>query len=214
MTANRGRPDVRLLAALDAGLLDEATAREVRAAADADPAARAVLAALAATRAELAALPDPPVPPALAERWSAALAAEQSRLSAPTPQPQPIRPRRRRRPTRIHSTPSPQHRGPAEPAAAPPDTLHDPNLPNPSLRTRGARPQPATSTAGRPRTDADPAPPLSPHRAGSGARSRPERRAAAAAPRPARRGTPCGGPAGGSAARPCSPPPCSSPSGS
>jgi hypothetical protein len=92
MTANRGRPDVRLLAALDAGLLDEATAREVRAAADADPAARAVLAALAATRAELAALPDPPVPPALAERWSAALAAEQSRLSAPTPQPSPSAP--------------------------------------------------------------------------------------------------------------------------
>ena len=68
MTANRGHPDVRLLAALDAGLLDEATAREVRAAVDADPAARAVLAALAATRAELAALPDPPVPPALSGR--------------------------------------------------------------------------------------------------------------------------------------------------
>jgi len=64
MTANRGHPDVRLLAALDAGLLDEATAREVRAAAEADPASRAVLDALAATRVELAAHPDPPVPPA------------------------------------------------------------------------------------------------------------------------------------------------------
>jgi len=92
MTADRARPDVRLLAALDAGLLDEATAREVRAAAEADPASRAVLDALAATRAELAAHPDPPVPPALAERWSAALAAEQARLSAPTPQPTPSAP--------------------------------------------------------------------------------------------------------------------------
>jgi hypothetical protein len=81
MTGNTGRPgpDIRRLADLDAGLLDEATAREVRAAAEADPAARAVLDALTATRAELAALPDPPVPPALAARWSAALAAEQSR---------------------------------------------------------------------------------------------------------------------------------------
>ena len=78
MTGNVDRPDIRLLADLDAGLLDAATARAVRAAAEADPAARAVLDALTATRAELAALPDPPVPPALAARWSAALAAEQS----------------------------------------------------------------------------------------------------------------------------------------
>ena len=124
MTANRGRPDVRLLAALDAGLLDEATAREVRAAADADPAARAVLAALAATRAELAALPDPPVPPALAERWSAALAAEQSRLSAPTPQPSPSAPQQ----------------------AAPP--------PSPAAATGSTAPQAATPSARRRRRPA------------------------------------------------------------
>jgi hypothetical protein len=147
MTANRGRPDVRLLAALDAGLLDEATAREVRAAADADPAARAVLAALAATRAELAALPDPPVPPALAERWSAALAAEQSRLPAPTPQPSPSAPQP------LAGPPASTAPEPAEPAAV--------------------RPQPATSTAGRPHTTPDPATPLSPRRAGSDTRSSP-----------------------------------------
>ena len=80
MTADRARPDVRLLAALDAGLLDEATAREVRAAAEADPASRAVLDALAATRAELAAEPDPPVPPAT--RLQALMAAARLRLSA------------------------------------------------------------------------------------------------------------------------------------
>ena len=157
MTANRGRPDVRLLAALDAGLLDEATAREVRAAADADPAARAVLAALAATRAELAALPDPPVPPALAERWSAALAAEQSRLSAPTPQPSPSAPQ--------------ALAGPPE-STAPESTAPEPAEPEPA-EPAAARPQPATSTAGRPHTTPDPATPLSPHRAGSDTCSRP-----------------------------------------
>ena len=71
------RPDVSLLADLDAGVLDESRAREVRAAAEADPSARAVLEALAATRADLAAVDDPPVPPAVAERWRAALRAEQ-----------------------------------------------------------------------------------------------------------------------------------------
>lgn len=75
-------PDRHLLADLDAGLLDEATAREVRAAVAADPEAQAVLDALAATRAELAAVPPPPVPPTLAARWSAALAAERSHLAA------------------------------------------------------------------------------------------------------------------------------------
>ena len=86
MTERRPRPDVHLLAELDAGLLDEAHAREVRAAAAADPAAQAVLDALATTRAELAALPEPPVPAALAARWSAALTAEQH---APRPTPAP-----------------------------------------------------------------------------------------------------------------------------
>ncbi len=76
------RPDIPLLADLEAGQLDEARAREVRTAAEADPAARSVLEALAATRAELAALPDPPVPLALRARWSAALEAEQSRRRA------------------------------------------------------------------------------------------------------------------------------------
>ncbi|HEY0816783.1 MAG TPA: hypothetical protein VGE11_26200 [Pseudonocardia sp.] len=73
--------DAAELSELSAGLPDEGAAREVRAAAEADPAARAVLDALTATRAELAQLPDPPVPPALAARWSAALRAEQTRLS-------------------------------------------------------------------------------------------------------------------------------------
>lgn len=81
------RPDVPLLADLDAGVLDDARAREVRAAADADPAARAVLDALAATRAALAATPDPPVPEALAARWSAALRAEQALLAASAEDP-------------------------------------------------------------------------------------------------------------------------------
>jgi hypothetical protein len=74
------RPDVSLLADLDAGVLDEAQAREVRAAVEADPSARAVLEALAATRADLAAVGDPPVPAAVAERWRAALRAEQAPL--------------------------------------------------------------------------------------------------------------------------------------
>jgi hypothetical protein len=88
MTAPRpDRPhsDLAELADLEAGVLDETRAREVRAAAESDPAARAVLEALAATRAELAALPDPSVPPTLAARWGAALQAEQSRLSSAPP---------------------------------------------------------------------------------------------------------------------------------
>ena len=89
------RPDVSRLADLDAGVLDEAQAREVRAAAEADPAARAVLEALAATRADLAAVDDPPVPPAVDERWRAALRAEQSPL-APAPH-SPAADRRRHR---------------------------------------------------------------------------------------------------------------------
>ncbi len=70
----RPEPDVELLADLDAGLLDDDRADEVRAAALADPRFAAVLDALAATRADLAGLTPPPVPPPVAARWSAALA--------------------------------------------------------------------------------------------------------------------------------------------
>lgn len=66
-------PDVALLAALDAGLVEPARAARLQAQAQADPRAAAVLAALAATRRELADLPDPPIPPAAAGRWAAAL---------------------------------------------------------------------------------------------------------------------------------------------
>ncbi|MHA6786061.1 hypothetical protein ACVGOW_34435 [Pseudonocardia saturnea] len=66
-------PDVRLLADLDAGLLDPARAREVRRAALADPRSAAVLDALAATRADLAAVPVPVAPPDLVAGWMAAL---------------------------------------------------------------------------------------------------------------------------------------------
>ncbi|MGQ0575936.1 MAG: hypothetical protein ACT4RN_17275 [Pseudonocardia sp.] len=85
-------PDVPLLAALDAGLLDPARARTVRAAAAADPAATEVLAALAATRAELAAAPPATVPPAVLARWTAAVSGPAApglpytaRPSAPAP---------------------------------------------------------------------------------------------------------------------------------
>jgi hypothetical protein len=180
MTANRGRPDFRLLAALDAGLLDEGTAREVRAAAEADPAARAVLAALAATRAELAALPEPPVPPALAERWSAALAAEQSRLSAPTPQqaappPSPAAP----------TPPAPTAPAPTPPAPTPPAPTASPAAPEsadsqspayPPGTGRSTTPQRdvAEPTTIEPRVDAEPAPPASRHQATPGGRASPE----------------------------------------
>jgi hypothetical protein len=65
--------DAALLADLDAGVLDGERARDVGAAAAADPDAQAVLDALAATRADLAAAPDPPVPAAVAARWRAAI---------------------------------------------------------------------------------------------------------------------------------------------
>lgn len=68
-----GRPDLELLADLDAGLLDPERAERVRAAAVADPQAASALAALTATRTELAGLPAPPVPPDVAARWAAAL---------------------------------------------------------------------------------------------------------------------------------------------
>jgi anti-sigma factor RsiW len=76
MSERRPGLDRELLAALDAGVLDDDRAARVRAAAAADPGATAVLSALAATRADLAALPDPPVPAEFAARWDAALAAE------------------------------------------------------------------------------------------------------------------------------------------
>jgi hypothetical protein len=186
MTADRARPDVRLLAALDAGLLDEATAREVRAAAEADPASRAVLHALAATRAELAAHPDPPVPPALAERWSAALAAEQSRPSAPTPPaaqqaaspPSPAATNRSAAPTSAAPTsaaPTPAAPTPAAPTPAAPT----PAAPPAAAASAGSQSSASPPTNGRstaphgdgleaadnePRADAEPPPPPSGHR--------------------------------------------------
>jgi len=97
-----------LLADLDAGLLDPARAAEVRAAADRDPHAAAVLAALATTRTELGELPDPPVPAEYAARWDAALAAETagpepaapSAEAGPLPRRLPSSDRRRRVPHR------------------------------------------------------------------------------------------------------------------
>jgi hypothetical protein len=91
------RPGLDLLADLDAGLLDAATAERVRAAALADPRATAVLAALAATRAELAAAPAPAVPPQVAARWEAVLAAEAGRAGERAPAPtRGVAPSRRR----------------------------------------------------------------------------------------------------------------------
>lgn len=90
---DRGLP-ADLLADLDAGLLDPATAAEVRAAAAGDPDATAALAGLAATRAELGELADPPVPAEYAARWDAALAAEAA-------EPPRVRPRRRVRPALV-----------------------------------------------------------------------------------------------------------------
>jgi hypothetical protein len=68
--------DVPALAALDADLPDAAEAAERRRAARTDPRAAEVLDALSTTRADLAALPEPKVPPAVAARWAAAVAAE------------------------------------------------------------------------------------------------------------------------------------------
>ncbi len=125
MTTPGPRPDVHLLADLDAGLLDEARAREVRAAAAADPAARAVLDALAATRAQLAALPEPSVPAALAARWSAALAAEQSTQPADPAHPHAPEP-----------PPTPESN--THPAPANPSSSHETDPP----RASGSNPHP------------------------------------------------------------------------
>jgi hypothetical protein len=83
-------PDVVALAGLDA-----AEAARVRAAAATGPGAASVLDALAATRAELGALPVPDVPPAVEERWTAALTAERRRTDPRAPSPGRGRPLRR-----------------------------------------------------------------------------------------------------------------------
>lgn len=72
----RERPDVELLADLDAGVLDAERARAVRAHAAADPASARVLDALAATRAELRALPSMQVPPDVLARWTDSVGGE------------------------------------------------------------------------------------------------------------------------------------------
>jgi hypothetical protein len=69
--------DRELLAELDAGLLTPDLAARVRAAADADPRARAVLAVLAAVGADLQAMPLEPPPTQFVRRWTDAIAAEQ-----------------------------------------------------------------------------------------------------------------------------------------
>jgi hypothetical protein len=77
--------DVPALAALDADLPDAAEAAERRRAARTDPRAAEVLDALSTTRADLAALPEPKVPPAVAARWAAAVAAEQPQQPSTPP---------------------------------------------------------------------------------------------------------------------------------
>jgi hypothetical protein len=90
--------DVDALAEFDAGLPDPARAARGRAVAAADPRAAAVLEALAATRSDLAALADPAVPPAVAARWSTALAAESASAHRPAgPDRRAVPGRRRRR---------------------------------------------------------------------------------------------------------------------
>ena len=66
-------------------MTDEPHPSDGRAAPEPDPSTAAVREALAATRADLAALADPPVPPAVAARWSAALAAESAGRGAAGP---------------------------------------------------------------------------------------------------------------------------------
>ena len=88
--------DVARLAECDAGLPDDDEAAVRRRAAQADPRAAGVLDALAATRAELAAVGEPELPPAVAARWAAALAAEPAVARPPVVRP----PRARRRPAR------------------------------------------------------------------------------------------------------------------
>lgn len=72
------------LADLDAGLPDETDAAQLRAQAMADPGSAAVLDALAATRADLAEHRAPPVPPEVAQRWTAALTDAAAAAGEPT----------------------------------------------------------------------------------------------------------------------------------
>jgi hypothetical protein len=121
-----GGADVAALADLDAGLPDPERAARARAAAAADPEATAVLEALAATRAELAALPTPDVPADVAQRWTAALAAE-ARAAGP---------RGHRRPDR--------HDAPRDPSPRSPDGPRGPSAPDPGDGfARGRRQRPA-----------------------------------------------------------------------
>jgi hypothetical protein len=85
--------DVPALAALDADLPDAAEAAERRRAARTDPRAAEVLDALSTTRADLAALPEPEVPPAVAARWAAAVAAERPQQPSSRPSGRPSRSR-------------------------------------------------------------------------------------------------------------------------
>ena len=85
--------DVPALAALDADLPDAAEAAERRRAARTDPRAAEVLDALSTTRADLAALPEPQVPPAVAARWAAAVAAERPQQPSHRPSGRPSRSR-------------------------------------------------------------------------------------------------------------------------
>jgi hypothetical protein len=99
MTAHR--PDLDLIADIDAGLLDDPRFARVRAAALSDPAAGPMREALAATRAELGALPELPVPPEVAARWAAALDGATAAGGVAPPEPPRStaprgRPRRRR----------------------------------------------------------------------------------------------------------------------
>jgi hypothetical protein len=85
--------DVPALAALDADLPDATEAAERRRAARTDPRAAEVLDALSTTRADLAALPEPELPPAVAARWAAAVAAERPRQHSSRPSGRPSRSR-------------------------------------------------------------------------------------------------------------------------
>ncbi len=129
-------PDLDLLADLDAGLLDPERAAAVRAAADADPRAAAVLAALAATRAELGAVPTPPVPPAAARSWAAALAAAAPSSAAGLAEQDGLRP----------------VIGTERPAATP---AHDPAV----ASDRAPDPPPVAGSATGPASGRPPAPP-------------------------------------------------------
>ena len=127
MTA-RPSPEVRLsvelLAELDADLLTEPRASQVRVAAAADPAATAALASLSATRIELAGLPVPPLPDGAIDRWTAALRAEAAGgglrpgVSRPDVVTDTERPSRRRRAVPGRRCSDPARRSRARPVLA------------------------------------------------------------------------------------------------